>query len=304
MAIMTYFKPQRRTCGAMAMHMRMLETDANLRRVQADLEAATARRMSQPHALSDKEYHIPVVVHVIHNTDDQNIPKAQIVSQITILNRDFRGANADKKKVPKVWQGLVADTRINFSLATTDPNGKPTSGITRTRTKIQAFPDDDSMKSSKTGGHDTWPTDRYLNIWVCPLGSGLLGYAQFPGGNPFTDGVVILHSAFGNKGTATAPFDLGRTTTHEVGHFLNLRHIWADTENCTGTDFVEDTPNAAGPNYGKPTFPSISCSNGPDGDMFMNYMDYVDDDSMFLFTPQQVVRMHATLDGPRQGLSQ
>jgi len=136
-------------------------------------------------------------------------------------------------------------------------------------------------------------------MWVCSLGGGLLGYAQFPGGPSRTDGIVILNRAFGTAGTATAPFHLGRTATHEVGHWLNLRHIWGDTEDCSGTDFVADTPNAQHPNYGKPRFPHVSCQNGPNGDMFMNYMDYVDDDAMFMFTAQQVVRMQASLDGPR-----
>jgi hypothetical protein len=130
----------------------------------------------------------------------------------------------------------------------------------------------------------------------------LLGYAQFPGGPPGTDGVVILNAAFGTTGTATAPYNLGRSATHEVGHWLNLRHIWGDTEDCSGTDFVDDTPNAQHPNYGKPTFPHISCTNGPNGDMFMNYMDYVDDAAMFMFTAGQVVRMQATLAGPRAPL--
>jgi hypothetical protein len=112
--------------------------------------------------------------------------------------------------------------------------------------------------------------------------------------------VVIHNTAFGTRASATAPFKFGRTVTHEIGHWLNLRHIWGDTEDCSGSDFAADTPNAEGPNYGKPAFPHISCSNGPNGDMFMNYMDYVDDDSMFMFTPQQVARMHATLDGPRE----
>ncbi|HKG22285.1 MAG TPA: zinc metalloprotease, partial [Blastocatellia bacterium] len=151
-------------------------------------------------------------------------------------------------------------------------------------------------------GKAPWPTDRYLNLWVCNLGGGLLGYAQFPGGPAETDGVVITHRGFGTNGTAQAPFNLGRTATHEVGHFLNLRHIWGDTEDCSGTDFVADTPNAAGPNFAKPIFPKVSCRNGPNGDMFMNYMDYTDDDSMFMFTAQQVARMHATLEGFRNAL--
>jgi hypothetical protein len=116
---------------------------------------------------------------------------------------------------------------------------------------------------------------------------------------------VILNRAFGTSGTATAPYNLSRSATHEVGHWLNLRHIWGDDApplDCSASDFVEDTPNQAEPNYGKPHFPHISCSNGPNGDMFMNYMDYVDDDSMHMFTPLQVVRMHAALDGPRSAI--
>ena len=241
-----------------------------------------------------------MVVHVVYNTRAENISTAQINSQIAALNKDFRATNSDKSKVPNVWKGLVADTRIQFALATTDPTGKSTSGIVRTKTTRTSFGTGDTVKSSASGGADPWPSDRYLNIWVCTLGGGLLGYAQFPGGPPATDGVVILNTAFGTRGSATAPFNLGRTVTHEIGHWLNLRHIWGDTEDCSGSDFVADTPNAEGPNYGKPAFPQISCSNGPNGDMFMNYMDYVDDDAMFMFTPQQVARMHATLDGPRE----
>jgi hypothetical protein len=158
------------------------------------------------------------------------------------------------------------------------------------------------VKSSATGGSDAWDRDRYLNMWVCSLGGGLLGYAQFPGGPAETDGVVIRTSAFGTQGTVADPFDLGRTATHEVGHFLNLRHIWGDTEDCSGSDLVADTPRQRLPNNGKPAFPSISCENGPNGDMFMNYMDYVDDDAMFMFTSAQVARMRATLAGPRASL--
>ena len=198
---------------------------------------------------------------------------------------------------------MTADARIEFKLATTDPAGNPTTGITRTATATTAFSDDDSVKSAATGGADAWPSDKYLNIWVCPLGGGLLGYAQFPGGPAATDGVVILHSAFGTSGTAAAPFNLGRTATHEIGHWLNLRHIWGDDgTGCSGSDFVADTPNQGGPNYGVPTFPKVSCGNGPNGDMFMNFMDYVDDSAMIMFTAGQVTRMQATLDGLRSSI--
>jgi hypothetical protein len=247
---------------------------------------------------------IPVVVHVVYRTPGENISAAQIQSQIAVLNKDFRATNPDKANVPEPWKGLVADTRVQFELAPKGPKGNPACGITRTKTTREFFDPDDSVKSNATGGRNPWPTDKYLNIWVCSLGGGLLGYAKFPGGPPKTDGVVILNTAFGTTGTVTAPFNLGRTTTHEIGHWLNLRHIWGDTEDCSGTDFVADTPNAEGPNFDKPTFPHISCSNGPNGDMFMNYMDYVDDDSMFMFTSQQVTRMTAALDGPRSSIGQ
>jgi hypothetical protein len=140
-------------------------------------------------------------------------------------------------------------------------------------------------------------------MWVCQLSSNLLGYAQFPGGPAQTDGVVILHSAFGTTGTAAAPFDRGRTATHEIGHWLNLFHIWGDDgTGCNGTDEVDDTPNQADENTGCPGFPSPSCANDPNGDMFMNYMDYTDDACMFMFTAGQVTRMQAALDGPRSSI--
>jgi hypothetical protein len=296
---------KRRTCGAMAVHHRLLELDPNFRMRQAQLENATAMRMSlgvRALRAAAAPITIPVVVHVVYKTAAENISVAQIKSQINVLNKDYRAKNADKSKVPPVWKGLVSDVSTQFALASKDPKGKPTTGITRTKTTQTSFDTDDSVKFSATGGVNAWPTDKYLNIWVCTLANGILGYAQFPGGPKKTDGVVILNTAFGTSGTASPPFNLGRTATHEVGHWLNLRHIWADTEDCSGTDFVADTPNAAGPNYGKPKFPHVTCNNGPSGDMFVNYMDYVDDGAMFMFTTQQAVRMQAALSGPRKKL--
>jgi hypothetical protein len=295
-------KLTRRQCGTMGAHFRLLETDVNFRQRQRDLELATARRMLSRAAFRTGITTIPVVVQVVYNKASENISDAQIKSQIAVLNKDYRATNPDKSKVPAVWGGVVTDPRIQFVLASKDPNGKPTSGITRTKTTRTSFGTGDTVKSKATGGANAWPTKKYLNIWVCTLSGGLLGYAQFPGGPAKTDGVVILNTAFGTTGTAKAPYNLGRSATHGIGHWLNLRHIWGDTEDCSGTDFVADTPNAAGPNYGKPTFPHVSCGNGPNGDMFMNYMDYVDDAAMFMFTTQQVVRIQAALDGPRSSI--
>lgn len=295
----------RRQCGVMQVHERLLEANPGLRRAEDRIEQGILRSIQSGEAdrVSRRVIKIPTVVHVVHKRGAENISDGQIKSQITVLNRDFRARNPDRSNVPPVWSGLVADPKIEFELAKRDPSGKRTEGITRTKTNRASFGADDSVKRKSDGGVAAWPTDKYLNIWVCNLGGGLLGYAQFPGGPARTDGVVILHAAFGTRGTVKKPFDLGRTTTHEVGHWLNLRHIWGDRNDCGGTDHVPDTPNAQLPNYGKPAFPHVSCTNGPNGDMFMDYMDYTDDAAMFMFTPGQVVRMNATLAGPRKKLA-
>jgi hypothetical protein len=291
--------PIRRSCGVMQVHERLAEQIPEYRARIASIEDRTRARVASGLLRMAVDITIPVVVHVVFNSAAQSISDEQIKSQIDALNRDYGGKNTDKAGIPDIWKGMFASPGIKFALATKDINGNPTSGITRTRTNIAGFSTDDKVKAVATGGADPWPAERYLNIWVCPLSGGLLGYAQFPAGPPATDGVVILHSAFGTAGTARAPFNVGRTATHEVGHYLNLRHIWGDTEDCSGSDLVDDTPGQQLPNYGTPAFPHISCSNGPNGDMFMNYMDYVDDAAMFMFTPGQVARMHATLEGPR-----
>jgi hypothetical protein len=285
--------PLRRGCGAMAAHMLLLEKYPAFRARQFKLEQDTQRRRTRPVDVATLPIaRIRVVVNIVYRTATQNISDAQIASQLRVLNRDFRAANTDRKKTPAAWKGLVSDTRVAFVLHK----------VTRTQTTRASFGVDDGVKKSSGGGVPPLNPRRYLNLWVCALGGGLLGYAQFPGGPAATDGVVINYRAFGTSGTAMAPFDKGRTATHEVGHFLNLRHIWGDTEDCSGSDLVADTPNAAGPNFGAPKFPSVSCNNGPNGDMFMNYMDYVDDVAMVMFTTQQVLRMRTALAGPRRGL--
>lgn len=294
--------PLIRNCGTMEVHNRLLEENPAFRQRLLEFEFAAARRAAAGIVARPAPATIRVVVQVVYNTENEKISADQVTSQIDALNRDYSGANPDRSKIPPIWAGMSVDTQIRFTLASTDPNGAPTNGIIYTKTAATSFSKDDSVKSAARGGADPWPTDKYLNIWVCTLNNNLLGYAQFPGLATETDGVVILNRAFGTVGTATAPFDLGRTATHEVGHYLNLYHIWGDTQHCEGTDFVEDTPNAQLPNYKKPVFPHVSCNNGPNGDMFMNYMDYVDDDTMVMFTPGQSSRMNATLDGPRQSL--
>ncbi len=297
--------PKERNCGAMQEHQYLLETVPSFRTNQLALEHACQASLRTAAVARTGPYKITVVVHVVHNlaSPAEKISAAQVNSQIAVLNRDFRATNPDKSKTPAVFSGLVADPMIEFSLATKDPSGNATTGIVYVETAKTDFSDrGNPVKFKSKGGSNAWDTKKYLNIWVCKLEGSLLGYAQFPGGPSKTDGVVILNTAFGTNGSAATPFHLGRTATHEIGHFFNLRHIWGDLPNCTGDDLVVDTPGAETANTGKPTFPSISCSNGPNGDMFMNYMDYVDDDTMYMFTPGQVSRMHTTLDGPRKAL--
>src|SRR2546421_1565185 len=294
--------PKRRQCGTQQVNERLCEQFYGLRGRQNRIEERIRRSIvtGEAQRVTRLLITIPVVVHVVYKTDAENISDAQVASQIDALNRDYRLQNDDKSAIPGVWQGLATDVNVEFALATKDPAGKKSTGITRTKTTRDSFGTGDSVKMKAGGGHPAWPRARYLNLWTCNLRDGLLGDAQFPGGPAKTDGVVILYTAFGTTGAVQSPFNLGRTATHEVGHWLNLRHVWGDRSDCGGTDFVTDTPNAQLPNYGKPKFPHITCNNGPNGDMFMNYMDYVDDASMTMFTAGQVARMNATLAGPRK----
>ena len=258
---------------------------------------------------------IPVVVHIVYNKASENISESQIKKQIEILNEDFRARNSDRKKTPKNFKQLIADARIEFALADTNPSGEATSGIIRTKTSIKSFPKAKvpSGKSNtpyieaelkrKDTGSAAWPNDDYLNIWVCNMNFDPLGFATFPGASSWRDGVVVDVKCFGVSKKNNKNFNKGRTCTHEVGHYLDLIHIWGDGGNsCNRSDNVNDTPNQQKENYGKPKYPSVSCKNGPDGDLFMNYMDYVDDAAMFMFTKGQVKRMRSSLFGVRSSL--
>lgn len=297
---------QNRVCGTMDNLERLKAQDPKMELRMRELENFTQDYVNQNSVQkTNLIVNIPVVVHVVYNTTAQNISDAQVQSQIAVLNEDFRRLNADKTNTPSAFSSIAADCEINFCLATKDANGNATTGITRTSTSTTSFSDNDNVKHNSTGGKDAWPSDKYLNLWVCNLGSSLLGYAQFPGGPASTDGVVIHYKYFGRNGSAVAPFNKGRTATHEVGHWLNLYHIWGDDGGaCTGSDNVSDTPNQGGEHYGCPAFPTSSCSNGSNGDMFMNYMDYTDDACMNMFSAGQKARMQALFasGGARVGL--
>jgi len=246
---------------------------------------------------------IPVVFHVLYSSSAQNISNTRLTDQIAVLNKDFRKLNTDANLIPSVWQSIAADCEIQFCLAQRDPNGIATTGIERIQTSTTSWGLNDAMKFASSGGANAWNRSKYLNIWVCNLSGGILGFAISPGGPASTDGVVLGYQYVGVVG-ATAPFNKGRTATHEIGHWLNMKHIWGDDGNaCTGSDFVNDTPNQAGENYGCPSFPHTdNCTPAAPGVMTMNYMDYTDDACMYMFTSGQKTRMWATLNGTRSSI--
>ncbi|MCZ6900743.1 MAG: M43 family zinc metalloprotease, partial [Bacteroidetes bacterium] len=259
-------------------------------------------------------YTIPVVVHVIHNGEAQgdgtNISNAQIFSQIDVLNEDFRRLNADTINTPSIFQSVVADAEIQFELAKRDPEGLPTNGIVRVQGSQAEwdFGDEDDLKAQSY-----WPANDYLNMWVANLKSPLLGFATFPisdlqglenefTNNELLDGIVTGHRFFGsvdkgNFDVLASPFNLGRTTTHEVGHFLGLRHIWGDG-GCSLDDFCDDTPRAEDEHISCPTTDLITCGSR---DMYENYLDFTEDGCMNIFTLCQRDRMRAVLENsPRR----
>lgn len=265
---------------------------------------------------------IPVVVHVIHNGQNvgvaPNITDAQVQSQLTVMTQDYRrlagtpGFNTNP---------VGADVEIEFVLAKVDPNGNPTNGIDRVNLCQGGWSTDDINAIVKP--QTIWDPNQYMNMWSVKFSDPtLLGYAQFPsnstlgglaanGGSASTDGVVCNFSTFGstdyNDGTflMVAPYDKGRTMTHEVGHFLGLRHIWGDNTSCvvntldTQKDFCPDTPAASAPNFGCPVVDS--CPIDPGNDMVQNYMDYTDDTCMNIFTINQKTRIRTVMDNsPRR----
>ncbi|HEY6899227.1 MAG TPA: M43 family zinc metalloprotease, partial [Puia sp.] len=232
---------------------------------------------------------IPVVVHIIYNTASQNISDEQVLSQLEALNADYGKTNADTAAIPGYYAPLAADCGFTFVLAKVDTAGRATSGIIRKHTNASSFTINDDVKFSSRGGDDAWDRDRYLNLWVCNLSGSVLGYSSLVGGPRETDGVVIRSTAFGTRGTALAPYNLGRTATHEVGHWMNLIHVWGDSE-C-GNDEVDDTPQQREATYGNPTGIVLSCGNTQYGNLYMDYMDFTDDIGMHLFTNGQRERM-------------
>lgn len=271
-----------RGCASHEVLQRQLQEDPTLASRMQEIENFTEKAIQDGRLLADGTIEIPVVYNVLYRTSTENISLTQLQSQIDVLNKDFAATNSDYNTANNPYSNVRSgNIGIKFVL----------DQVVRKSTPKTSWSTNNAMKSSSTGGiNATSPTTK-LNIWVCNLGSSLLGYAQFPGGASSTDGVVLHFKYTGTTGTATAPFNLGRTATHEVGHWMNLRHIWGDA--TCGSDFVSDTPVHNAANSGVPAVGHKSTCTGTPLEMYMNYMDYTDDRGMYMFSVGQKSRMKA-----------
>jgi hypothetical protein len=237
---------------------------------------------------------IPVVFHVVGK--DQSIATdAQLLAQLDTINKDYAGRNAGAAKVPTHFQPLFGESGIQFCLAQRTPDNLPTTGIERYSTTRNSFSDtNENIKHSAQGGADAWDPDSYLNVWVCDLGSDMLGYATFPNSGPANEQGVVIHYR-SLPGSANSDFNGGKTLTHEIGHYFNLYHIWGDDRgSCSGTDRVDDTPNQADANrILRSGIVTDICTTVAPGIMYQNYMDYSPDANLIMFTKMQVARMEA-----------
>ncbi len=289
--------------------------------------------------LAKSEYLIPVVVHVVYNKEEENLADSVIHDQIRVLNEDYNRLNADTVNMRGVFNPVAGSPKIRFVLVSRDPDGNPTTGITRTQTTTTAFMDImgfltgdmtaiEKIKSTADGGIDPWDQSKYLNIWVGNISinfggqetTALLGYATPPAGLPnwpagsttgMSDGVVISHKVFGSNNPnplADQGYIVkGRTVSHEVGHYLGLRHIWGDAQNCSEDDGVEDTPNATDQSQSDCDTSKNTCVDNIPGigdlpDMIENFMDYSAETCQNSFTKGQVEIMRGVLEGPRYDL--
>lgn len=302
-----------RTCGTMDNHAEQLQQNPDMQRMLDDLEEYTAQYDMSSRSGEEDVVVIPVVFHIVHNGQavgtGENLDEVYIHAQLAQMNADFALLNSDAGLIPGAFAPVAANTKIQFALAQRTPDCQPTTGIVRvnggradwTRTQI----------NNELKPVTIWDRNHYLNVWTVRFSEddNLLGYAQFPGGNSLTDGVVNAYFTTGSIDTPhpdNPTYNKGRTMTHEVGHWLNLRHIWGDA--TCGNDLVADTPPHLEENYGCKSFPhrpNNVCGSNTNGEMFMNYMDYVNDNCMHMFTEGQSVRMNAVLDGgPRASLLQ
>lgn len=250
---------------------------------------------------------IPVVVHVLYKNATQNISDAQIMSQLAVLNADFRRLNADYSSVvPAAFQPFSADMELVFCLATKKSDGSPTTGIERKSVASNFNFQNNYYLSS---GLLAWDPTKYLNIWVGDMPSPFLGWAYLPDAAGYPeDGLAIGYKYFGTTGVAEYPYNGGRTATHEIGHYFGLLHPWGEDGSLCGTldndDGCADTPATNDPHFGGNAFPdnTNTCVASANGAMFMNFMDYVTDEEMAFFTNDQKTIKTNTMAGPRASL--
>ncbi len=279
-------------CGTMAHYAAQVAADPSIEQRRIEFEQKLAQWIADhPNGCPDVSVTIPVVVHILYNTEAQNRSDAVVQEQIDIMNTDYAGQNTHP-----MWEfstSLRVNTDIQFCLARQRPDGTPTNGIERRQTSVAGFTSNDDMKHYSSGGLDAWDVTQYMNIWVCNL-TDYLGYAQFPwSGINSTFGLVVRTTAFGVTG-AIAPYNLGGTATHELGHCFTLLHIWGDEPLCTGSDQCGDTPNQATKTLGHHTgLLTDACSPTTPGIMYMNFMDYSDDQDYANFTPNQKTRIQS-----------
>ena len=278
-------KASRKYCPSEEIRSELLKNDASARVRYAALEDKTEKFIKARKAgrvLADGTIEIPVVFNVLYRTTAENISDARLAEQIDVLNKDFGATNNDINKVPSEFSTVAAgDTKIKFRLIKT----------VRKSTTVRSWKTNDAMKKASSKGIDATTPTQYFNIWVVGDMSSILGYATFPeSAGLWNDGVVLAAPFVGVTG-ASAPYNLGRTATHEVGHYLNLRHIWGDA--TCGSDLVADTPTHNAAKYGVPAYPHLSTCTGTPVEMTMNYMDYTDDRGMYMFTNGQKARMAA-----------
>ncbi|HET7896260.1 MAG TPA: zinc metalloprotease, partial [Flavisolibacter sp.] len=295
-------------CGTMPRLQKRLDQNPLLKTKFETERTLFSQMMTQRRLLADQAFRtqgiisIPVVFHIVMANPDL-VTDAQIQSQPDTLNKGFFGANGDSVKIPDYFKPLFGKSSIQFCLAQRTPEGEPSTGIVRKTTLTSLFSVDDAVKHTSSGGDDSWNTNAYLNVWVCGLSNGILGFATFPDdGSPNEQGVVIDYRSL--PGGSFTSYNAGKTLTHETGHYFNLYHIWGDDDGlCTGTDYVDDTPNQAGSTSGN--FTGIkydACTATGNGIMYQNYMDYSYDASLVMFTTQQVARMENALSVYRSSL--
>lgn len=300
------FSNQPNRCTAVENLQKQIANDPEViaRRNQIERDIQLWLDTHKDNRLNQATITIPCVIFNVYHNSTDSLSLAQLKSQIEVLNSDFNATNTDRLSSTHPYYNKIGSANIVFCIAEKDPNGNTTTGIIRKKTSNN-FSTPDDIKYSNRDGIDGWPADQYLNIWVSKISSSqFLGQADFPSMFPVGsthDGLIVQYNAYGNTGTLTANYDKGRTATHEIGHWLNLNHIWGDS--YCGDDLIADTPTQETSNYYCPTFPHVTCSNGPNGDLFMNYMDYVDDACMTMFTNGQVQRMLATLSTVRAGIT-